>query len=419
MSSPGQEAASGPASLAGLRILDLTRVLAGPWSTQILADLGAEVIKIERPGVGDETRAAGPPFLKYKSGADSRDSAYYLSANRGKKSVAVNIATADGQKLIRDLAAASDVFIENYMVGKLAEYGLDYESLRAINPRLVYCSITGFGHTGRYSERPGYDFIFQAMGGMMSITGEPDGAPQKVGVAVSDLMTGMYATVSILAALRHRDNTGRGQHIDLALLDVQIAALANMNMNYLISGRVPKRMGNAHANLVPYQVFACADGDVVVAAGNDNLFRGLCRGLGVPELSEDERFRSNPLRVRNRTELIPILEKLFAEKPVAEWMTRLHAEAVPVGPINDLAQVFADPHVQDREMKVTVEHPVAGPTPLVANPIRFSEAKIEYNAPPPLLAQHTDDILGRLLGLSDSDLAALERAGAIQRSAKA
>ena len=305
------------------------------------------------------------------------------------------------------------------MAGKLAEYGLDYESLRAINPRLVYCSITGFGHSGRYSERPGYDFVFQAMGGMMSITGEPDGAPQKVGVAVSDLMTGMYATVSILAALRHRDSTGRGQHIDLALLDVQIAALANMNMNYLISGRVPKRMGNAHANLVPYQVFACADGHVVVAAGNDNLFRGLCRGLGVPELSQDDRFRSNPARVRNRTELIPILEKLFADKPVAEWMTRLHAEAVPVGPINDLAQVFADPHVQDREMKVTVEHPVAGPTPLVANPIRFSETKIEYNAPPPLLAQHTDDILERLLGLSDGDLAELERAGAIQRSAKA
>jgi crotonobetainyl-CoA:carnitine CoA-transferase CaiB-like acyl-CoA transferase len=417
MSAPGHAAAvANLASLAGLRVLDLTRVLAGPWSTQILADLGAEVIKIERPNVGDETRAAGPPFLKTKTGADSGDSAYYLSANRAKKSVAINIATPQGQELIRKLAAVSDVFIENYMVDKLAEYGLDYESLRAINPRLVYCSITGFGQSGRYRERPGYDFVFQAMGGMMSITGEPDGTPQKVGVAFSDLMTGMYATVSILAALRHRDATGRGQHIDLALLDVQIASLANMNMNYLISGRVPKRMGNAHANLVPYQVFRCADGDIVVAAGNDNLFRGLCRGLGVPDLCKDERFGSNPARVRNRAALIAILEKLFATRPMSEWMDRLHAEQVPVGPINDLAQVFADPHVQDRSMKVMVEHPVAGPTPLVANPIKFSETKIEYDTPPPLLAQHTDIVLGDLLDLSDDDLAALEMAGAIQRS---
>jgi crotonobetainyl-CoA:carnitine CoA-transferase CaiB-like acyl-CoA transferase len=404
------------ACLAGLRVLDLTRVLAGPWSTQLLADLGAEVIKIERPGSGDETRAAGPPFLKDKQGTETSDSAYYLSANRAKKSTAINIATKEGQELVRKLAAVSDVFIENYMFGKLAEYGLDYETLREINPRLVYCSITGFGQHGRYRERPGYDFIFQAMGGMMSITGEPNGTPQKVGVAFSDLMTGMYATVSILAALRRRDVSGQGQHIDLALLDVQIAALANMNMNYLISGRVPTRMGNAHANLVPYQVFACADGNIVVAAGNDNLFRGLCAGLDMPELADDGRFNSNPARVRNRTALIAILEKAFAEKPVAEWMARLWAHSVPVGPINNLAQVFADPHVQDRKMQITVEHPVAGPTPLVANPIQFSESKIDYAMPPPLLAEHTDEVLGDLLSLSEDELEALAKAGAIQRT---
>jgi len=403
------------ASLAGLRVLDLTRVLAGPWATQTLADLGAEVIKIERPGSGDDTRAAGPPFLKDRAGNDTSDSAYYLSANRGKKSVAINIATAEGQDLIRRLAATSDVLIENYLVGKLAEYGLDYESLRAVNPRLVYCSITGFGQTGQYRDRPGYDFIFQAMGGMMSITGEPDGMPQKVGVAFSDLMTGMYATVAILAALRYRDATGLGQHIDLALLDVQIAALANMNMNYLISKRVPKRMGNAHANLVPYQVFTCADGHVVVAVGSDGLFRSLCKGLGVPELAADERFSTNPGRVRNRVMLIGILEKIFASRPVVEWMTRLHAESVPIGPINDLSQVFADPHVQERGMVVTVEHPVAGPTPLVANPIRLSESPVSYDTPPPLLGEHTNAVLTELLDLNDAELADLERRKAIQR----
>jgi formyl-CoA transferase len=403
------------ASLSGLRVLDLTRVLAGPWSTQIFADLGAEVIKIERPGAGDETRAAGPPFLKDKDGQDTRDSAYFLSANRGKKSVAINIATTEGQALVRQLAAASDVLIENYMVGKLAEYSLDYKSLRTFNPRLVYCSITGFGQTGRYRERPGYDFVFQAMGGMMSITGEPDGMPQKVGVAFSDLMTGMYATVSILAALNHREKSGRGQHIDLALFDVQIAALANMNMNYLISKRVPKRMGNAHANLVPYQVFSCIDGHLVVAAGNDNLFRGLCRGLGTPELAQDPRFRTNPDRVRNRAELIAILEPVFAKSTTTDWMSRLSAEAVPVGPINDLSQVFDDPHVNERGMRVTVDHPVAGPTPLVANPIRFSETAITYDAPPPLLGEHTETILAQILGLGAADLDRLEAAGTIQR----
>jgi crotonobetainyl-CoA:carnitine CoA-transferase CaiB-like acyl-CoA transferase len=404
------------ASLHGLRIIDLTRVLAGPWATQTLADLGAEVIKIERPDSGDDTRAAGPPFLKDRDGNDTADSAYFLSANRGKKSVAVNIATPAGQELVRKLAATADVFVENYLVGKLAAYDLDYETLRAINPRLVYCSITGFGQTGPYRDRPGYDFIFQAMGGMMSITGEPDGTPQKVGVAFSDLMTGMYATVSILAALRHRDATGRGQHIDLALLDVQIAALANMNMNYLISGRVPKRMGNAHANLVPYQVFACADGHVVVTVGSDGLFRSLCKALGMPDLAKDERFRSNPGRVRNRAELIAILGQIFVRRPVAEVMDRLHAESVPVGPINNLDQVFADPHVQDRGMVVTVEHPTGGNTPLVASPIRMSDSPIRYETPPPVLGQHTESVLTELLELERSAIEQLEQQNVIQQS---
>jgi len=396
-----------PASLSGIRVLDLTRVLAGPWSTQILADLGAEVIKIERPETGDETRAAGPPFLKDRDGNDTRDSAYYLSANRGKKSVAINIASKEGQGLIRRLAMASDVFIENYMVGKLAEYGLSYDDLKAVNPRLVYCSITGFGQTGPYRERPGYDFVFQAMGGMMSITGEKDGMPQKVGVAFSDLMTGMYATIAILAALTHREKSGHGQHIDLALLDVQIASLANMNMNYLIANKVPKRMGNAHANLVPYQVFACSDGHLVVAAGNDNLFRGLCRALNTPELAADPRFNTNPGRVRNREALIEILEGVFATESVATWNDRLQLESVPVGPINDLSQVFADPHVKERGMCVTVEHPAAGPTPLVASPIRFSETAITYENPPPLLGEHTERTLSELLNIDQADIKAL------------
>lgn len=400
--------------LQGLRVLDLTRVLAGPWATQMLADLGAEVIKIERPGPGDETRAAGPPFLKDRDGRDTSDSAYFLSANRGKKSVAINIASAEGQELVRRLAAASDVLVENYMVGKLAEYALDFANLRAINPRLVYCSITGFGQSGPYRELPGYDFIFQAMGGMMSITGEPEGAPQKVGVAFSDLMTGMYAATAILAALRHRDASGQGQHIDLSLFDTQIAALANMNMNYLISNRVPKRMGNAHANLVPYQVFRCSDGDVVVAAGNDNLFRGLCRGLGCPQLADDPRFKSNPDRVRNRDQLIAILADIFLTEAAAEWIERLRKESVPVGPINNLQQVFADPHVRDHEMVVTVEHPIAGPVPLVANPIRFSETPIRYPAAPPLLGQHSREILQGVLGVTDAQIAELARQRVIQ-----
>lgn len=400
--------------LDGLRVLDLTRVLAGPWCTQNLADLGAEVIKIERPGVGDETRLAGPPFLKDRNGEDTADAAYYLSANRGKKSVAVNIATPEGQAIIRELAAVSDILVENYKVGDLAKYGLGYDALKAINPRLIYCAITGYGQTGPYRARAGYDFVFQAMGGLMSITGEREGEPQKVGVAFSDLMTGMYATVAILAALAHRERTGEGQHIDLALLDVQVASLANMNLNYFCSGKTPPRMGNAHANLVPYQVFACRDGHIVVAAGNSNHFQQLCIALGMPELADDERFAANPGRVRNREALIAILEAAFLSRTVKDWMAVLDGSEVPCAPINTIPQVFEDPQVKARELEIKVEHPLAGPISLVANPMRFSNAAMNYVAPP-LLAQHTDTVLGDLLGYSNSDLAALSDKGIIAR----
>jgi formyl-CoA transferase len=404
-----------PKCLEGVRVLDLSRVLAGPWCTQILADFGADVIKVERPGKGDETRAAGPPFLRDRDGAETSDAAYYLSANRGKKSIAINMSTPEGQKLIRDLAAVSDVVVENYMFGKLAEYGLGYDDLKAVNPGLIYCSITGFGQTGPYRERAGYDFVFQAMGGLMSLTGEPEGEPQKLGVAFADLMTGMYSTVAILGALHHREKTGQGQHIDMALLDVQVATLANMGLNYFVSQKVPKRMGNAHANLVPYQVFKCADGFVVVAAGNDNQYDRLCRALGAPELATDPRFLHNPDRIRNREVLIPILEEMICALPVADCAARLQATGTPCAPINNLEQVFQDPQVLARELKIEVEHPLAGPIPLVRNPVRFSETPIEYDLAPPLLAQHTDEVLKEVLGLGEQEIADLAAARAIQR----
>jgi formyl-CoA transferase len=400
--------------LNGVRVLDLTRVLAGPWCTQNLADLGAEVIKIERPGTGDETRLAGPPFLKSRTGEDTSDAAYFLSANRGKKSVAVNIASPEGQKIIRELAAKSDILVENYKVGDLAKYGLGYDNLKALNPRLIYCSITGYGQTGPFKERAGYDFVFQAMGGLMSITGEADGTPQKVGVAFSDLMTGMYATVAVLAALAHRERTGTGQFIDLALLDVQVSALANMNLNYFCSGKTPPRMGNAHANLVPYQAFACSDGHLVVAAGNTNHFRQLCIALEMPELADDQRFAANPGRVRNREALIAVLEATFRTKTVKAWMDVLAQSEVPCAPINTIPQVFEEPQVKARQLEIKVEHPLAGPISLVANPIRFSNASLTYTAPP-LLAQHTDEVLGGLLGMSPDEVDELSAKGVVAR----
>jgi len=400
-------------ALSGIRVLDMSRILAGPWSTQLLSDLGAEIIKVERPDGGDETRAAGPPFLRDKDGAETRDSAFYLSANRGKKSLAVNITRSEGQEIIRRIAATSDVLVENFLVGKLAEYGLGYDDLRALNPRLIYCSITGFGQSGPYRHRPGYDFVAQAMGGMMSITGERDGPPQKAGIALADLMTGMYSAVAILAALAERARTGMGQHIDMALLDVLVAAMANMNLNYLVSDKLPDRYGNAHANLVPYQEFKCRDGHIIVTVGSDSLFRKLCSCLGTPELATDPRFATNPTRVRNRAALIPLLAAAFVREDMAVWLERLEAVAVPCAPINTIAQVFADPQVRHRGLKFEMPHPAAGTVPLVANPIRFSETPIEPSLPPPLLGQHTREILRGLLGFDDTAVDRLAASGVI------
>jgi crotonobetainyl-CoA:carnitine CoA-transferase CaiB-like acyl-CoA transferase len=402
-------------ALSHIRVLDLTRVLAGPWACQMLADLGAEVIKIERPGSGDDTRAWGPPYLKDEEGKDTRESAYFLSTNRGKKSVTLDISTAEGQAIIRKLALESDVFIENYKVGDMARYGLSYDDLKELNPRLVYCSVTGFGQDGPMSAFAGYDFIIQGMGGLMSITGErddlPGGGPQKLGVAFSDLMTGMYSSVAILAALEHRNRTGEGQYIDMALLDVQVAAMANMNMNYLVSGKVPKRQGNAHANIVPYQVFRTADGHMVLAVGNDRQFAKFCAIAGCPELAADERFATNNSRVRNRDILVPMLEEVLLARSTADWVAPLEASGVPAGPINDIAQAFDHPQVKHRKMKVDLPHPQAGTVPSVANPIKFSATPITYRSAPPTLGQHTRDILSSLGGLSEDEIAALKDKG--------
>jgi crotonobetainyl-CoA:carnitine CoA-transferase CaiB-like acyl-CoA transferase len=392
--------------LDGIRVLDLSRVLAGPWATQMLADLGAEVIKIERPGSGDDTRGWGPPYLAAEDGSATGESAYFLSCNRGKKSVAVDIASEAGQKLLRDLAAISDVVVENFKVGGLVPYGLDYQSLRAINPRLVYCSITGFGQDGPYAHRPGYDFAIQGMGGLMSITGEPGGEPQKVGVAVTDIMTGMYATIAVLGALRARDASGVGQSIDLALLDVQVAYLGNQASSYLVSGKVPSRLGNAHPSIVPYQAFATADGWIVLAVGNDEQFRRWAALAGASELADDERFRTNAGRTRNRDTLVPRIAELMRAQPSAWWIERCEASGVPYGPINDIAQVFADPQVVHRGLKLDLPHPLAGVVPGVRNPIRYDATPIEHEAAPPTLGQHTDTVLADLLGL---DPAAIEK----------
>jgi formyl-CoA transferase len=398
-------------ALDHLRVLDLTRVLAGPWCTQLLADLGADVIKIERPGAGDDTRAWGPPYLKDPQGRDTTEAAYYLAANRGKRSVTVDIGKPEGQRLLGKLAAASDVVVENYKVGQLAKYGLDYAALAAINPRLIYCSITGFGQDGPYRDRAGYDFIIQAMSGFMSITGErddlPGGGPQKAGVAISDLMTGMYATVAILAALAQRERTGRGQYIDLALFDSAIAMLANMNMNYLTTGIAPRRAGNAHQNIVPYQVFHAADGDVVIAVGNDGQFAKFCEIAGRPELAADPRFAKNADRVRNRAELVPLLEAVVRGEPVAFWTTKLEAAGVPCGPINTIAQAFADPQAVARGLRIELPHPTAGTVPLVGTPVRMSDSPPDYRRPPPLLGEHTDEVLRELGGLDAAAIAGL------------
>jgi formyl-CoA transferase len=404
-------------ALSHIRVLDLSRVLAGPWCSQHLADLGAEVIKIERPGTGDETRAWGPPYLKDAQGNDTTEAGYYLSCNRGKKSLTLDISTAEGQDIVRKLAAKSDVVLENYKVGQLKKYGLGYDDLKAISPKIVYCSITGFGQTGPWSHRPGYDFIIQGLGGLMSITGErddlPGGGPQKVGVAVTDLMTGMYSTIAILAALTHRDRTGVGQYIDMALLDVSVAMLANMNMNYLTSGQVPKRWGNAHPNVIPYQVFACSDGHLIVAVGNDSQFRKFCEVLGETALGIDERFATNSNRIRNRAALIPLLEPLVKTRSRDAWVDALEAAGVPCGPINNIDQVFENPQVRARGIKVEIPHELADKVPQVASPMRFSETPIEYRVAPPTLGQHNDYVLRELLGMQADEIERLRQTNVV------
>jgi len=403
-------------ALGHLRVLDLTRVLAGPWCTQLLADLGADVVKVERPGTGDDTRAWGPPYLKDPEGKDTTEAAYYLAANRGKRSVTVDLAHPEGQRVVRLLAERADVVVENYKVGQLARFGLDYTTLSRLNPRLIYCSITGFGQYGPHADRAGYDFIIQGMGGFMSITGErddrPGGGPQKAGVAVSDLMTGMYSTVAILAALAHRERTGQGQHIDMALFDVMLAMLANMNMNYLTSGKPPGRAGNAHPNIVPYQVFEAADGHVVIAVGNDSQFAKFCEVAGCAELSGQPSYRRNADRVRNREEVLAILEPIVRNRPVAFWVQQLEAAGVPCGPINNIAQALADPQVAARALRIDLAHPVAGTVPLVANPIKFSATPPSYERAPPTLGQHTAEVL-RECGLDAAEIERLRSLGAV------
>jgi crotonobetainyl-CoA:carnitine CoA-transferase CaiB-like acyl-CoA transferase len=399
--------------LSHIRVLDLSRVLAGPWAGQNLADLGAEVIKVERPKAGDDSRAFGPPWVKDAQGRDTRDSAYFTSANRGKKSITLNIARPEGQALVRALAAKSDVLLENYKYGDLARYGLAYDDLKDVNPRLIYCSVTGFGQTGPYRERPGYDFMIQGMGGMMSVTGEPDRGPQRAGVPIADIITGMYASIAVCAALAHRAETGRGQHLDLALLDSQIALLAYQNTNYFATGKAPGRIGNLHPNIVPYQPFRSSDGEVIIACGNDNLFRKFCDAAGCPELARDPRFATNGKRVENRAEIARLIQEVFLKKTTAEWLELLESAGVPNGPIYDIAQVFAEPQVKARGVKIELDHPVAGKLPLVASPMRFSGTPLEYRQAPPVLGEHTDEVLKSLLGKSDAEIAALRAAEAI------
>ena len=406
-----------PGPLSHIRALDLSRVLAGPWCGQNLADLGAEVIKIERPEQGDDSRAFGPPWLKDRSGRDTKESAYFASTNRGKKSVTVNISKPDGQNIVRNLARQSDVLIENYKVGDLARYGLGYDDMRNLNPRLVYASVTGFGQTGPYRERPGYDFMIQGMGGVMSITGErddlPGGGPQRVGIPIADIMTGMYATIAICAALAHRERSGTGQHLDLALLDTQVGILANQGMNYLATGEVPGRIGNAHPNIVPYQPFKTKDGDIILACGNDNLFNKFCEVAGCRNLAQDARFASNCKRVENRAAITSLLADIFAKRTTQAWCDALEAAGVPNGPINNLKQVFEEPQVAARGMKIELEHPLAGKVPLIASPMKFSGTPLEHKAAPPTLGQHTDEVLRGLLGMDDAAIAKLRADGVI------
>lgn len=415
-SATASQAPAAAGALAGITVLDLSRVLAGPWATQLLADLGATVIKVERPGAGDDTRAWGPPWLADGDGQPTRDAAYFLCTNRNKQSVTVDFTRPEGQALIKQLAARADVVVENFKVGGLAPYGLDYASLKALNPRLVYCSITGFGQDGPYAPRAGYDFLIQGMGGLMSLTGRPDGeegeGPQKVGVALTDILTGLYAANAIQAALLHRAASGEGQHIDVALLDVQVACLANQALNYLVSGAVPKRMGNAHPNIVPYQDFPTADGDMILAIGNDGQFARWCAVAGHPEWAHDPRFATNPARVRHRAELIPLMRQVTVTRTTDAWIAALEAEAVPCGPINTLDRVFADPQVQHRGLKLNLPHAAGGRAPGVSNPLHLSATPVAYRQAPPVLGEHTDAVLTSM-GYSPQDIAALRAGGVV------
>lgn len=404
-------------ALSHIRVLDLSRVLAGPWCGQILGDLGAEVIKVERPGSGDDTRHWGPPYIKDAEGNDSREAAYFQSANRNKQSLTLDFTQPEGQRLVRELVAQCDVLLENFKVGGLAAYGLDYESLQAINPRLIYCSITGFGQTGPYAKRAGYDFMIQGLGGLMSLTGRPEdeegAGPMKVGVALTDILTGLYATVGVLAALNQREQSGVGQHIDVALLDVQVACLANQAMNYLTTGVSPERLGNAHPNIVPYQDFPSADGNFILAVGNDGQFRKFCEVAGIANLADDPRFVTNKARVAHRAELIPLLRQATVFKTTAQWIELLEKAGVPCGPINDLQQVFADPQVKARGLRLDLPNALGSRTPQVASPLRLSATPVAYRSAPPLLGQHTDSLLQRLLGMSETQIAELREAGVL------
>ncbi|WP_197675289.1 CaiB/BaiF CoA transferase family protein [Pseudomonas viridiflava] len=404
-------------ALSHIRVLDLSRVLAGPWAGQILADLGADVIKVERPVCGDDTRSWGPPFLKDEAGQNTTEAAYYLSANRNKQSVTIDFTRPEGQRLVRELVAKSDIVIENFKVGGLAAYDLDYASLKAVNPKIIYCSITGFGQTGPYAKRAGYDFMIQGLGGLMSLTGRPDGdeggGPVKVGVALTDILTGLYSTTAILAALAHRDQSGVGQYIDMALLDVQVACLANQAMNYLTTGIAPRRLGNAHPNIVPYQDFPTADGDFILTVGNDSQFRKFAEVAGQSQWATDPRFLTNKLRVANRGELIPLIRQATVFKTTAQWVDELEAAGVPCGPVNDLAQVFADPQVLARGLALELPHALGGRVAQVASPIRLSETPVEYRRAPPMLGEHTSQVLQELLGMSGDEVVALREAGVL------
>ena len=401
------------APLAGIRIFDMTRVLAGPTATQILGDLGADVIKIERPGTGDDSRGLGPPYLKDRQGNETEESAYFLSTNRNKRSVTLDLTNKEGQELARGLIGHCDVVVENFRKGSLAQYGLAFEQIKERFPRLVYCSITGFGQTGPYAKRAGYDYLVQGMGGIMSVTGEPDGPPEKAGVGIADIMTGMYAAVAILTALRHRDATGKGQYIDMALLDTQVAWLSYVGQNYLTSGEVPRRCGNQHPNIMPYQVFGASDGLLILAVGNDAQFQRFCAFCGKPEIAKDPRHATNAQRLRNRDTLAPIIADLIAAHPIKYWVEGLTAVNVPCGPINSVDQVFADPQVKARGMEISMEHAADPALRLIGSPIKMSESPVSYRLPPPLLGEHTEEVLAELLALKPDEIEGLRRRGVV------